>query len=549
MKKIIKFIAIVFATGIVFNSCETTELDLASDPNALTPSQANPDFYLNTVQETFARTVESLGENGAELTRIENMFGRNYQNVYSPASVDNEWEQSYQEVIKNIRDMNVLAEEAELFYHIGMGQVMEAYTITLLVDFFGDVPYSEAIQAPEILNPAVDSGADIYAAALALLDQATENFNATPSALPQNDFFYNGDADAWIRAINTLKLRLYLNTGNIDAFDEIVDDEDDFISSTDEDFQFQWGSNLVQPDTRHPNYAQTYTAQGAQGDYASIWLMDLMDTSDDPRIRYYFYRQSATVPGAPGVAPNEETLACSLTDPPAHYVAGGYEYCSLPNGYWGRDHGNDEGTPPDGFLRVAPGVYPQAGQFDDDSFGEIALGSGGGGAGITPMLLASTVDFWRAEVAMSSSTSDALELVLDGIEKSIAKVQSFGSVDSSADGSLAPTPADNQAYLTNVGAEFNDVDASTDDQWNILAEQFFIALKGNGHDSYNFYRRTGYPNDIQPNVEPNPGAFIRSLFYPANAANNNQNVTQKAGVTEQVFWDTNPASPAFPPAN
>ena len=547
MKNIIKYIAIVFATGIVFNSCETAELDLTNDPNALTPSQANPDFYLNSVQETFARTVESLGETGAQVTRIENMGTRDYQNAYSPNSFDNEWEQSYQEVIKNIRDMNVLAEEAELFYHIGMGQVMEAYTITLLVDYFGDVPYSEAISAPIILNPALDSGADIYTAALALLDQAIANFNAESSALPQNDFFYDGNAALWIQAANTLKLRLYLNTGNTAAFNAIVADEDNFISSSDEDFQFPWGSNLVQPDTRHPNYANVYTAQGAQNDYASIWLMNLMDTTDDPRIRYYFYRQSATVPGAPGIAPDEENLACSLTAAPEQYIAGGFPYCSLPNGYWGRNHGNDEGIPPDGFLRAAPGVYPQAGQFDDDSFSEIALGSGGGGAGITPMLLASTVDFWRAEVAMATDTEAAKALMLAGVTKSITKVRTFGSVDGSADLSLAPSEGDISIFILGVNTAFDEAEGT--DKWNVLADQFFIALKGNGHDSYNFYRRTGFPDNIEPNLEPEPGAFIRTFFYPANAASTNQNIPQKDGVTNQVFWDTNPAFPVFPPAN
>ena len=33
-------------------------------------------------------------------------------------------------------------------------------------------------------------------------------------------------------------------------------------------------------------------------------------------------------------------------------------------GYWGRDHGNDEGTPPDNFTRTASGVYPAGGSFD-----------------------------------------------------------------------------------------------------------------------------------------------------------------------------------------
>ena len=532
-------------TAALLFSCETTELDISENPNQLTPSQANPDFYLNALQETFARVVESLGENGAEVTRIENMFGRNYQNNYSPSSFDLVWERSYQEVIKNIRDMNVLAEEAELTFHIGMGQFIEAYTMTILVDYFGDVPYSEAISAPDILNPQLDGGADIYAASLALLDQAIASFNATPSALPENDFFYAGDADKWIKACNTLKLRLYLNTGNTSAFNSIIS-SGNYIQATEDDFQFQWGSNQVQPDTRHPNYAQNYTDQGG-GDYASIWLMNLMDTTADPRIRYYFYRQSETVPGAPGVAPNEETLACSLTDPPTQYVNGGYPYCSLPNGYWGRNHGNDEGIPPDGLLRTAPGVYPQAGKYDDNTFAEISLVTGGQGAGITPMLLASTVDFWRAELAMATSAAAARPFIISGIEKSIAKVQSFGSLDADADLSVGPTTAEINDFVLNRGAAFDEAEGT--DKWNVLAEQFFTALKGNGHDAYNFYRRTGYPDNLEPNVEPDPGSFIRSFFYPANAASNNQFVVQKSGVAEQVFWDTNPASPAFPPAN
>jgi hypothetical protein len=44
--------------------------------------------------------------------------------------------------------------------HIGMGQVMEAYTIITLVDMFGDIPYSED---PTNLNPKLDAGADVYA--------------------------------------------------------------------------------------------------------------------------------------------------------------------------------------------------------------------------------------------------------------------------------------------------------------------------------------------------------------------------------------------------
>ena len=84
---------------------------------------------------------------------------------------------------------------------------------------------------------------------------------------------------------------------------------------------------------------------------------------------------------------------------------------------------------------------------------------------------------------------------------------------------------------------------------NVLGMQSFVAQYGNGLGAYNFYRRTGFPTTLQPNIEPNPGGFIRSFYYPANHANNNSNISQKSGVTDPVFWDNGGASPGFPAAN
>ncbi|PQJ14418.1 hypothetical protein BST99_00455 [Aureicoccus marinus] len=545
MKKIFAYLLCSLVAGGLFYSCETTELDLTENPNRLTPSQADPNFLLNEIQENFARLVESLGETGSEVVRIENMFGRNYQNNYSPAGFDGNWESAYVGILKNIQQMNVLAEEIGLTRHIGMGQVMEAYTITLLVDYFGDVPYSEALDETN-LNPAADGGAAIYAAADALLDSAITNFTNASAGNPQYDFFYGFDWSKWVLAANTLKMRLAINTGDFAGFNAIVN-SGNYIQDSADDFQFQWATNDVQPDTRHPNYAASYTSSGAGGDYMSIWLMNLMQESADPRIRFYFYRQTAETPGAPGVDPNEETLGCSLTFPPNHYLAGGYAYCSLENGYWGRNHGSDEGIPPDGFLRTAHGVYPVGGNYDDSRFEGIAVGSGGAGAGITPMLLASWVDFWKAEVAMATSPAAGKQNILDGMAKSIAKVRTFLNLDPDADTSVTPLDADVNAFIASIDAAFDAADDTG--KMNIMAEQFFVALRGNGHDGFNFYRRTGFPRTVEPNLEPDPGAFIRSFFYPANYANTNSNATQKTGVTDQVFWDTNPSSPSFPPAN
>ncbi|TAI49681.1 SusD/RagB family nutrient-binding outer membrane lipoprotein [Flagellimonas allohymeniacidonis] len=557
----------VIAT-LLLGSCETVELDITENPNQLSLDQSSPDLLLNSIQVDFATFVELMGQNGGDLVRIGYLNGRNYQNIanLSPANLNLEWNIAYQGdngeslpsglevngILADIRALAPAAVENQLFRHTAISQFIEAYTIVTLVDFFGDVPYSEAIQASAetpILNPNVDPGASIYDAALALLDTAIANFQSDVVAEPQNDFYYGGNWDNWVKACNTLKMKIYLqrrlvDSGAVASFNAIVAGGD-FIDDTSEDLQFQWGTNSILPDARHPRYADNYTPSGG-ADYLPNWLMNLMNNADDPRIRYYFFRQVNAVPGEE-IPPNEETIACSLEPVPQHYTDGGFTFCTLPNGYWGRDHGQNAGIPPDGFLRAIYGVYPSGGIFDDSRFEGLAVGDGGGGAGVTPILLASSVDFMQAEIAMLADPASGEPFILAGLAKSVAKVQSFGSLDASADLSFAPTAGQVTNHSNDVSAAFTGADDNG--KWDILAEQFLVSLFGNGIDGYNFYRRTGFPTTFQPNLEPQPGAYIRSLNYPADFVNNNSSVDPKPNQEVQVFWDTNPSSPTFPIAN
>lgn len=551
MKRIYKIFSLVLITGLCFNSCETTELDLTENPNALTPEQADVNYFLNAIQLKYADLMENFGSSTAAVVRIEFLGSRNYLNAFSSTAFDQEWDDAYREILADVQAMQPLAEEASQFKHIGIAQILSADVLITLVDMFGDVPYSEALQGSEgVFNPNVDSGADVYAAAENLLDDAINNLSKEgASAGPRVDFFYNKNYDNWIKLANTLKMKIYLQTRLVDnsaveKFENIVA-TGNYITSTSEDFQFNWGTNENQPDTRHPNYAYNYAPSGAES-YLSNWLMGTMAEKDDPRIRYYFYRQVNAVPGEE-IEPNEQLLTCSLESAPQHYIDGGYTFCSLPEGYWGRDHGDNDGTPGDNFYRTTYGVYPAAGNFDDNRFEDVGQGAGGQGAGITPLLLASWVDFMEAEVAMLSDPASAKNHIISGVEKSIEKVTSFGSLDPDADPDFEPTTAEIDEYVTDVEEEFEA--ASEENKWNVLAEQFWIASFGNGVLNYNFYRRTGYPTTLQPNREPNPGGFIRSFRYPANFVNNNSSVSQKQEVTTQVFWDTNPSSPDFPVAN
>jgi hypothetical protein len=127
------------------------------------------------------------------------------------------------------------------------------------------------------------------------------------------------------------------------------------------------GYNEVQPDTRHPSYRSSYTATGGNT-YMSNWLMNTMQvghgSTKDPRMAYYFYRQVSATPGFGGSCTRRGKLRMrSYKLLHLHYLASNEVFCGLSDGYWGRDHGNSDGIPPDGFLRTLHGVYPAGGNF------------------------------------------------------------------------------------------------------------------------------------------------------------------------------------------
>ncbi len=553
MKKLYRFLllAVLSASALFYNSCETTELEILANPNALSSDQADANLLLNGIQLSYVGGITTFNNISEDLTRISYMFGRNYFENYNQGSLNGPWGSLYSSINPDLQNIEALnTPENDLSFHIGVGKVLQAHLMMQLVDFLGDIPWSEANNPDEFDAPNLDDDAAVYAAANAILDEAIALLGASPATQGALDLFYGGDTSKWVRFANTLKMRSALTTGDTGTFSSIVSGGN-FISSSADDFEFKYGTQTLQPDTRHPDYITDYRSDGANI-YQNYWIIDVMLRNDDPRRRYYFYRQNECTPGAScDPAGNGETLQCSLQLTPTHLVGTPFEnlWCYMEDGYWGRMHGNDEGTPPDNFTRTASGVYPAAGRFDDDSFGSVGLGLGGGGAGIEPIMLASYVDFMRAEVALDAGdAAGAADFMEAGLTKSIAKVQGFGSVDSSADlAGFEPSATDVTDYIADIKADFTA--AAGDDQWDILAEQYFVTMFGGGGDAYNFYRRTGYPTTLSPSIDPSPGVFPRTFLYPGNEVIANPNILQRTDNNTQVFWDTQPAGPAFPSAN
>jgi hypothetical protein len=358
--------------------------------------------------------------------------------------------------------------------------------------------------------------------------------------------YYGGDTDRWLRAANTLKLKLLLNRRLIDAAGatsgiNALIAGGKLISSNAQNFVFKFGTNLTNPDTRHPRYQGQYLPAGG-GDYQSNAYMGIMYDKADPRIRMYFYRQ--TIKNTTNV--NE--VRCITNTKPNHYSVSDYFCLPTPVGYWGRDHLSNEGIPPDGLLRTAWGLYPAGGLYDNDAGRGVSLGAGAGGAGLHPIMTQSFVDFMLAESALVLKTTGSPKALLEsGIRKSMADVRA-AAMGTSEGSKVTAFETDKKIVWADevnkyVAARLADYDkATTDaDRLNIIANEYWFALYGNGIEAYNMYRRTGMPRNMQPALDPNPGSFVKSFFYPTAFIARNSTAKQKANVTTPVFWDNGSA--------
>ncbi len=552
-----KILTVSVFAGAILSGCKKLDT-IIDNPNAVDPSKANVDLLLNGVQANFVGVFNNLSDFGQAVTRQQAMTGGAlYNNAYTPTSFDGTWTNAYAGVIKNANAVISLALQQKKYTQAGIAQVSKAYVLGSLVDFFGDVPDKEAALGQDNLNPKADAGADVYKTVFALLDSAVSNFNKTGGvAGPANDLFFQGNTAKWKKAAKTLKLKFLMQTRLVDntvtAKVQSLLIENDLITSEANDFVFKFGTTNNTPDSRHPHYAANYnnavTGSNSANDFIGNYFMWAVGveksgsgavTSLDPRRRYYFYRQRTNNADA-----NSSTCPCTLQTRPGHYTPD-QPFCLVGQGYWGRDHGDNTGTPPDGPLRTTWGVYPAAGAYDANEGTSINNTRGGRGAGINPIFISSFTYFVEAEAALKLNITTAgtpKSLLEKGVRASIAKVLAFPATVNV----IVATPPSTATIDNYVNTVLANYDAATTDaaRLDIIVKEYYIASWGNGIEPYNNYRRTGSPNNMQLTVTTaNSGIFLRSFLYPAVYMERNINApTQKnPGVAaNKVFWDNNP---------
>jgi hypothetical protein len=542
-------ILVIFA----FTACELNG-DL-ENPNQISLAGADVNLIMNSIQLDFSNFFNSAERSVNPLCRMEAMTGGfRYQTANTPQGQNGIWNSAYADILVNAMALIPLAEDKGLTTHVAVAKILSAYTYLTLVDIFGDIPQLEALSASSgNFNPVLTGGEQVYDYAISLLDEARTELAKTGSAAGAaltRDIFYNGSRSRWNALANTLELKAQVNLAMVPARQAGANARiavllgTDLIDTEAENFTYKYGTATV-PVSRHPLYRQYYQVAGGAGGYiANHYLYELFAAKglEDPRWRYYFYRQVGSISKATDVDP--KALGCAPGAPPNHYITSGVPvFCVFDPGFYGRDHGDGFGTPPDGPVLTCAGIYPAGGKIDNTStasasfHGPIVQGDGANGAGIHPIWMSFYTDFVKAEIKARANDLPGAEAdMLNGINNSITQIRNFATSKGQV---LSPgREPSTSAYIAAVQALYAAA-LSQDEKIDVIAREYYAALWGNGVEAYNSLRRTGSPTNLQPTLQINPGPFYRSMIYPADHIGLNENAVQKDfNATNRVFWDT-----------
>jgi hypothetical protein len=136
-----------------------------------------------------------------------------------------DWNNAYLN-LQNYDYIEKASSTASLKSFRAIAKIMKAYRYQILVDLYGNVPYSQALKTDQgILKPKYDDQQAIYEDLVVQLDTAM-NLIATTSvdaeAIGAKDIIFGGNMGKWAKFANTLKLRILMNQSGMTGRDSYI---------------------------------------------------------------------------------------------------------------------------------------------------------------------------------------------------------------------------------------------------------------------------------------------------------------------------------------
>ncbi|GAB3941653.1 SusD/RagB family nutrient-binding outer membrane lipoprotein [Spirosoma harenae] len=501
----------ILATGLAFGSSSCTKfLDVNADPNNIQSVQ---------VAQLLPSVTVNIGYMGAsDLFRYASLLSQQFSGQgpntgfatfkeyerynINNSDVNNQWVTIYSTVVSDLELMIAQATTEGSPHYAGVGKILKAYVFQILVDAWGDVPYTEAGKHSANFYPKFDDDEAIYKDLIRLIDDGIKDVSATTSAVSPNTntTIYAGSTWAasqaqWIKFANTLKLRILLHYSAKDAafttaqITALINSGAKFMESTTDNFQMGF---LSESQRQNPIYSME-NGQFKNQFFPNRFIVNLMNSKNDPRRSAYF----VPFPYTADVTKATYKGASALDPDPSAAYSRSYRYLY--------------GTP----SAVNVSLVNTDGSLKD---GAITYG----GNSPARLLTFAEYNFIRAEAAlMYGAPGNAQTFFETGIRASMTDA--------------GVSAADVTTYVTANGT----LKGTQVQMLEQIINEKYVANQAVLMEPWTDYRRTGYPA-LTPLKTPFAiyDEVPHSLFYAQSEVSNNPNAKQKTTMLERVFWDT-----------
>ncbi len=322
MKKLIYlfvFSFVVAFTGCTdkfeeFNTDTKNPANVPGEPLFTNAQKQLSDYTNNTNVNT--NIFKLMSQYWTETTYIDEA---NYDLVTRNIST-NIFTSMYLRVLTDLKEANsiisttevIAAEEAAKQNKLQIIELLNVYAYAHLVDVFGAIPYSEALNV-ENVYPKYDKGDEVYKDLFNRLNSAVSKLNAGEGSFGSADLYYGGDVSAWIKFGNSLKVKLGITIADADNATAKANIE----AAAGKVFASNDDNCLLNYLTSSPNYNQLYADLVASGRHDFVpanTIVDIMNTLEDPRRPAFFTEYNGSYVGGKYGYPNSFSQYSHISD-------------------------------------------------------------------------------------------------------------------------------------------------------------------------------------------------------------------------------------------
>jgi hypothetical protein len=203
------------------------------------------------------------------------------------------WARMYRDVLADLVESarlvnaNTSLSAATKANQLAMIDIMQVYTFQILVNTFGNIPYSEALDVTKLF-PKYDDAKTVYADLLTRLGTDITKLSTSGEGFPAGqDLIAAGKVSKWIIFANSLMVRMAMTIADVDdakaktLFEAATTKA---ISSSADDIIFTYYAG-----TPNTNPIWIDIVQSGRADYvAAKPLLDTLVSFSDPRLSLYF---------------------------------------------------------------------------------------------------------------------------------------------------------------------------------------------------------------------------------------------------------------------